>query len=135
MSLSEASNGDILFCGNDRSLGFANFRPFVARISSSGALIWANGYNFPGAGNFLIRGKCLEASDSGNIYFTGQTSTPELIFAGLSSAGTLLVAQTITGTGVVVGRDIAAHPNGNLLLLGLTNAPSQGGFDLLFVEL
>ena len=66
----EAANGDFLICGHDRSLHTINQKPFVMRVTSAGALLWAKAYVI-GTDSY-IKG-CMEDPLTGDIYFTGHS--------------------------------------------------------------
>ena len=132
----EAANGDLLVYGQDRSvLPSARNRAFFARLTAGGSIIWAKTHDVGiGAGNSEITA-CVEDPLSGHFYFTGFTANGYLLFGSLDAAGNLLHAQAVKNSGNAKGNGIVPTPDGNYLIVGLVTVPSQGGKDLLFLEL
>ena len=127
----EAPNGDLIIAGEGKSIfGGAFADPFVAKLSSSGTVIWGFGYDKGGVPTTLK--DCTLAPD-GKIYLTG-TSIIGLFVTTLDTDGTLLAAQLISAFGANYANTLTPTPSGNLLLTGAINAPSQGGFDLFLIE-
>ena len=55
--------------------------------------------------------------------------------AAVDSLGNLVLARSYGNLGNTVAIDITITPNGNLLICGSVTQPTQGGNDLLLLEL
>ena len=117
---------------------------FVAKISSSGSLLWSSylggsGYDY---------GDSIAVDGSGDAYVTGETGstnfptsggfdtslggTQDAFVAKVSAAGALVWSSYLGGSAGDVGWGIAVDGSGNLFVTGYTtstNFPTSGGFD------
>ena len=69
----EAANGDLIIGGHGWSIfGAGAFRVYFARVTSGGALLWGNAFDFGPSGDGLILHDCVEDPSSGIIYFISE---------------------------------------------------------------
>ncbi len=123
---------------------------YVLKLDPTGNFIWAK--NMGGIGNDISRAMALDAA--GNIYFTGTfestadfdpgtaifnlqqsgVSGGDLFVAKLDSAGNLVWAKAMGGTGLGYGAGIALDAAGNVYTTGyfegVTAFDPTGGFNL-----
>lgn len=135
--------GGVYITGTTASLGFpaqgsgvsGNRDAFVMKFDESGDLLYTT--LFAGAGD--SSGQAIVADSSGNVYIAGTTEAPnfpvtarawQTVFGGiadafaakLNSAGNLIYATYIGGTGQEAGTGIAIDPSGNAYVSGYTSA-------------
>ncbi|MCY2994691.1 MAG: SBBP repeat-containing protein [Planctomycetota bacterium] len=147
------SGGNALVMGYTYSSDFAGvnnthrgeYNTFVAKVSSSGSLLWATYLG----GSGRTYGRAIAVDSAGNAIVTGDTNTRD--FAGannsyhgnsdayvakVSSSGSLLWATYLGGSFGEVGYGIAVDRSGNSLVAGTTastdfpgaNNTYHGGF-------
>jgi len=140
------SSGDALVTGETDSSDFpssnngyngGDYDAFVAKVSSSGSLLWAT---YCGGTNVEF-GRAIAVDPSGNPLVAGETHSSD--FAGssngykggscdafvakISSSGSLLWATYCGGTNGDVGRGIAVDSSGNALVTGVTHSSDFSG--------
>ncbi|OBW43351.1 Beta-propeller repeat protein [Chryseobacterium sp. MOF25P] len=128
---------------------------FVTKINSSGNIMWAKGYGSAANEN----ANAISSDASGNTYITGIFNGPDVTFGtttltGISSnndvfitkidtAGNVVWAKAIGGTGSDNGYGITADASGNVyatggfsdnLTVGSTTLTSLGGADIYVVK-
>ncbi|MHC4718447.1 MAG: SBBP repeat-containing protein, partial [Planctomycetota bacterium] len=130
--------------GFDTSHNGGVYDAFVAKVSGSGALLWAS---FLG-GSSYDRANAIAADAAGNALIAGQTYSSDLptpggfdtsldggndgFVAKVSRSGALLWSSFLGGSDREGGRAIAADATGNALIAGSTSSsdfPTPGGFD------
>jgi hypothetical protein len=129
-SVNRTSSNTLLFTGGVDT--------FIAKYSSTGTILWAaqiastssdvaQGIATDPSGNVVVTGYYSGAL---TLYSTGRTSSNTLPFTGgfdvfvakYSSAGTILWAAQIAGTGNDFGQGIATDPSGNVVVTGYYGA-------------
>ena len=120
---------------------------FVAKVSSSGQLVWAS---FLG-GSSSEQGRCIATDTAGNALITGITSSSDFptpggfdtalngsedaFVAKVSSSCQLIWGSYLGGSAVDRGWGIAADAAGNAMIAGETASndfPTPGGFDTTY---
>ena len=73
MDIIEAANSDLVVAATaDSLLGSGNGnRPFLFRISPSGAFLWATAYDFGNSGTNTIINQVIEVGQNNEIYAIG----------------------------------------------------------------
>ena len=94
--LAEATNGDLFIAGTESS-AFGTpqgTRPFVVRLNSLGALVWARTYDFwpIGANHQAIQDSLWEPT-TGNIYLIGGLDNNSFMVCAIDPTGALVLAR------------------------------------------
>ncbi len=125
--------------------GMSGQHAFLAKFNSAGAIQW--GTYFYGTGGFggfeTSWGNAVATDASGNVYFTGMTSSPggittpgvfmpsainsyEVFLAKFSSAGSRIWATYYAGSNMIdQGEGVGIDPSGNVYITGITYCTSS----------
>jgi hypothetical protein len=142
--------------GDGKAVETKDLDAFVAKYGPDGTLAWAvtfggkgedvgNGVTFDGSGNVIVVGLFASEMQVGESKLASQGSD-DVFFAKFSPDGAPLWARMFGGNDSDVAYDVAARPNGNLLVTGsfqgtvLRPAPdepmtSKGNEDIYILEL
>lgn len=124
---------------------------FLAKYSSSGSLLWAQGFGSVNGSNLTTEsGLDVGTDDMGNVYLTGRllgtadfdpnsaagSITPTTVgaasyFAKFNGMGALQWVHSLVGMGNHIGKRLAVQPNGDFWLAGEFGVGfTTGGLDL-----
>ncbi|MEX2690407.1 MAG: SBBP repeat-containing protein [Candidatus Njordarchaeum guaymaensis] len=129
------SSGYIYITGYTYSYGAGENDAFVAKLNSSGSLLWFRTIG----GGYFDRGNGMALDSSGYIYITGYTSygagSLDAFVAKLDSSGSLLLFRTIGGSGSDYGFGIAVDPSDCIYITGETVSYGAGYEDAFVAKL
>ena len=101
MAVIESSTSDLVLCGREMVVA-GEQRPFIVRLSASGALKWSNVYDIGLFGNDIFLNDCQEDASTGDIYFGGQISNGAVFFGAVNSVGSPILLQSVQNAGSAV---------------------------------
>jgi len=126
------SNGDVYVSFRSASTGLGGTDAGLAKYDSSGTLQWQRAL---GGANFdLFDSVSIDLND--NLYVVGQTAsagtgTTNGLIAKYNSSGTIQWQRTLSTTAIILFSGTEIDKDGNLIVVGRTNTPGAGNYDLL----
>jgi uncharacterized delta-60 repeat protein len=129
------SADNIIVCGQTASDGAGGTDLLVAKLDSSGTLLWSRALG----GTDTDQAYSVAVDSTDNIIVAGRTNSDgagnyDLLTAKYNSSGTLLWDKTLGGSGSDYGYGIGIDSADNIIITGLCNSDGAGGSDSLIAK-
>jgi len=131
----QAKDGGYVVAGETSSFGAGGIDTFVAKLDTSGAILWNKTWGGSSSDN---NDNLIKANDGGYVlegYTNGYgAGLEDLSLFKVMSDGTLAWSKTWGSTGTDKGRSLAQTSDGGYVVVGYTNSYGVGGNDVVLVK-
>lgn len=123
------ANGNIYLCGATRANGTVPYQAFVAKLDSSGTILWQKTLT-SATSNVEANGIAIDGV--GNVYVTGYVtnSTSDVLLVKYDTNGFLQWQRTLGSFRTNVGRRVAVDSNGDICVCGYAQDTGATTLDL-----
>jgi hypothetical protein len=134
--IKSTDDGGFMIAGTTKTFGQGDGDAYIAKLDSSGALIWNKVY---GTGNFEGFNH-IRKTDDGGFVFIGlslnwSSQNGDILLMKTDSAGNELWTRTFGGPGIEQVSSITDTDDGGYHLVGQTNSYGAGDYDIYLLKL